>query len=225
MVAFLQEMVNKTRNLKALVDKLNQTLPMLLLLDEMETKSIASGGVGKIAIIPRNVDHWRIVWTEKMWAVDANFVNNHLVWILDSAFIGGRGKDKPLAPPHPALAALAPKAPTTLRVMSSTVNTVKPVPPAQRFQFLPFTVFDDIMKNIDEWIWLPDDTDTSNLEPHDDIKAGIPSLSAPPSLSDDGEQEVERVIPIEHGLCCSAGMVGRILRRLEENARKSSSGS
>src|SRR4051794_18920056 len=76
MVTFLQEMLNKSRNVKSLVGNLVQTLPMLLLLDEMETRSIASDGVGRISIIPRKIDHWRIVWTEKMWAVDVSFVSN-----------------------------------------------------------------------------------------------------------------------------------------------------
>ncbi|KAK9768170.1 mediator complex subunit [Basidiobolus ranarum] len=126
----LEDYLNQNRDLKQLINLLNDTLPLLCALDELQRKRDAKDTFGKgLTIIPRHATHIRLHFPSK-FVIDIRLSSATRLFMSDAAFssFGSPTSPQP-SPPNPTN---SPDDPAKLLLARSHINP-QPIPGFNQF--------------------------------------------------------------------------------------------
>lgn len=199
---------------------MNKTLPLMLLLDELESMYKRAGAFDRITIIPRSAEYIRIVYSS-LYGLDVKYTKGGRMQITDASKAANtslyiRNSEIPRFDlPNPFV--VQPNLVQFAKKQAGTAESTDfvPIQIAKKLELKDFTIFQDLVKKKDEWI-LADDVEGTD----DEVQMVVDNEVQEDGMQESAASAFDMVHSLEYGLIFSPSLCGTVLRKVDDELKK-----
>ncbi|RUS20565.1 hypothetical protein BC937DRAFT_94940 [Endogone sp. FLAS-F59071] len=208
---FLEETLNRNRSLTDMIEMMNKTLPLMLLLDELESAYKRAGAFDRITIIPRSAEYGLDVKYTKggrMQITDASKAAITSLYIRNSEI-------PKFDLPNPYV--VQPNIVQFAKRQAGTAESTDfvPIQIAKKLELKDFTIFQELVKKKDEWI-LANDVEGAD----DELQMVVDGTKNEDRMQESAASAFDTVFSFEYGLVFSPSLCGTVLRKVDDEFKK-----